>query len=124
MVIFGAILVSIGASMLLTLRIVKGKDSVCVKQGEGNCDLAVYLNVSQTRDVEGAVPYTRNFEIMRRRGWRFTTAYEQSSMPTTRKCVVHLDSPFPYGRTAFARKDPLSEGVKSRKRLLRGVVIG
>ncbi len=45
------------------------------------------------RDVEGAVPYTRNFEIVRRRGWRFVTAYEQSSMPTTRKRVVHLDSP-------------------------------
>ena len=33
MVIFGAILVSIGASMLLTIRIVKGKDSVCMKSG-------------------------------------------------------------------------------------------
>ena len=31
MVIFGAILVSIGMSILITLRIVKGKNSVCVK---------------------------------------------------------------------------------------------
>ena len=31
MVIFGAILVSIGTSILITLRIVKGKNSVCVK---------------------------------------------------------------------------------------------
>ena len=31
MVIFGAILVSVGTTMLITLRIVKGKDGVCVK---------------------------------------------------------------------------------------------
>ena len=31
MVIVGAIMVSIGTSMLVTLRVVKGKDSVCVK---------------------------------------------------------------------------------------------
>ena len=31
MILFGAILVSMGASILLTIRIVKGKDSVCVK---------------------------------------------------------------------------------------------